>query len=84
MKSRVKVEIQPCDIVMLMQIGEAGRPPSDWKTHHHHHHPLRRNILLLFAKIAAFVISSSYSVLASTIDSVVDLLSQIMVALAER
>ena len=47
-------------------------------------HPLRRNILLLFAKIAAFVISSSYSVLASTIDSVVDLLSQIMVALAER
>ena len=41
------------------------------------HDSHRRNILLLLAKIVAFVISLSYSVLASTIDSVVDLLSQV-------
>lgn len=35
------------------------------------------NWLLLFAKIAAFVISLSYSVLASAVDSLVDLLSQV-------
>jgi divalent metal cation (Fe/Co/Zn/Cd) transporter len=53
-----------------------------------HTHPVKfdfiRNIILLLAKVAAFAVSLSYSVLASTIDSVVDLLSQIMVALAER
>jgi hypothetical protein len=39
---------------------------------------------LQILKIVAFVVSRSYSVLASTIDSLVDILSQILVALASQ
>ncbi|GFR41467.1 hypothetical protein Agub_g2156 [Astrephomene gubernaculifera] len=41
------------------------------------------NILLLVAKVAAFVLSGSYAVLASAVDSLVDLLSQAVLAIAE-
>ena len=41
------------------------------------------NLGLLAAKIVAFAVSGSYSVLASMIDSVVDVLSQCLVALGE-
>lgn len=40
------------------------------------------NILLLLAKIAAFAVSRSYSILASVVDSVVDIISQILLAVA--
>jgi divalent metal cation (Fe/Co/Zn/Cd) transporter len=39
---------------------------------------------LQILKIVAFVVSKSYSVLASTIDSLVDILSQALVALANQ
>ncbi len=42
------------------------------------------NICLLLAKVVAFAVSLSFSVLASTIDSVVDILSQVLVAIAAR
>jgi hypothetical protein len=42
------------------------------------------NISLLISKVAAFAVSRSYAVLASLIDSLVDLLAQILVALAAR
>ncbi|KAG2440331.1 hypothetical protein HXX76_004436 [Chlamydomonas incerta] len=41
------------------------------------------NILLLIAKTAVFVLSGSYAVLASAVDSLVDLLSQVVLAVAE-
>ena len=42
------------------------------------------NISLLVAKIVAFAVSQSYSVLASAVDSLVDLLSQGLLAVAEH
>ena len=41
------------------------------------------NILLLIAKTTVFVLSGSYAVLASAVDSLVDLLSQVVLAVAE-
>ena len=41
------------------------------------------NILLLIAKTVVFVMSGSYAVLASAVDSLVDLLSQVVLAVAE-
>ncbi|KAG2440336.1 hypothetical protein HXX76_004441 [Chlamydomonas incerta] len=41
------------------------------------------NILLLIAKTAVFILSGSYAVLASAVDSLVDLLSQVVLAVAE-
>ncbi|KXZ56512.1 hypothetical protein GPECTOR_1g459 [Gonium pectorale] len=41
------------------------------------------NVLLLVSKAAAFVLSGSYAVLASGVDSLVDLLSQAVLAVAE-
>lgn len=41
------------------------------------------NIGLLFAKFVAFVLTGSKSVMAALADSVVDVLSQIVIALAE-
>lgn len=42
------------------------------------------NVLLLTIKIVAFVVSSSKAVLASLVDSIVDLLSQTVLAYAEK
>lgn len=42
------------------------------------------NVLLLTIKIVAFVVSSSKAVLASLVDSIVDLLSQSVLAYAEK
>lgn len=42
------------------------------------------NITLLIIKTIAFVVSSSKAVLASLVDSVVDLLSQLILAVAEK
>lgn len=42
------------------------------------------NVLLLAIKIVAFVVSSSKAVLASLVDSIVDLLSQTVLAYAEK
>ncbi|KAG2455097.1 hypothetical protein HYH02_000917 [Chlamydomonas schloesseri] len=41
------------------------------------------NILLLVAKTVVFILSGSYAVLASAVDSLVDLLSQVVLAVAE-
>ncbi|GLI68712.1 hypothetical protein VaNZ11_013195 [Volvox africanus] len=41
------------------------------------------NVILLISKAAAFVMSGSYAVLASAVDSLVDLLSQAVLAVAE-
>ena len=42
------------------------------------------NILLLFSKITAFVLTFSFAVVASLIDSVLDLFSQLIIWLTER
>lgn len=41
------------------------------------------NVVLLVAKTVAFVMSGSYAVLASAVDSLVDILSQAVLAVAE-